>query len=689
MRQNEFTDENLAAFREAYSEVHDFARCQRPDGTFYGTSGVCRKGSQVGAKERPEKKGRKKAKAEKPKVEAPKKPTDYARGGTLKKDVPGPVAKAGTDKKIYQDQIAKANEYLKKDPDDEFAALMKQRAEKNLQPIVNSENLVEGIVKDVPAGTKVGFKSNGFLGTEFTTPGGTKVTTSFGQGDFNFQVNGKYDAGQVTDRKEQMAIARQVQRVWNAHRQNLPEGYVVMATAWGEDGRGASRIRAYERMGFSGIKSGTPKNPGTQYGRVEKGGKIVPADRAEQGQGSTLLMFAEKGLGKDLGLWYVAIFGVPEKKDDFSETDTLDFARCQRADGTFYGTSGTCRQGTKVGPREMKALKKAAAGGNARAAAALQVVEGKRTVQQAKAELGASPKKEMATKKKVEPQAAPAPKAAAKEGPATPKKEGYAPKEKKAKEDMGIRERISDKLTRMKNEGKLQAEIGFQNEAQIKQSVWNQMSKARARGDDQEVERLKRLRQARVDQMKANKEFAARLEKEVPAGTKLTVNDWGEAVMSTKVGRHTIEATYSPTRGFNYQVDGKYDTGSISSRRQQMQTALKVRSMWDATVRSLPVGSVISTSAYDGDGEKATNARIKAYKRLGFSDPTTRVQGRMFAVKTPDGRMVSSNKEDYEAQRYNSDSVFFEEAEETQERRMTQADELSAWYGILFPWEEL
>ena len=29
----------------------DFARCQRPDGTYYGTSGVCRKGTSVGAKE--------------------------------------------------------------------------------------------------------------------------------------------------------------------------------------------------------------------------------------------------------------------------------------------------------------------------------------------------------------------------------------------------------------------------------------------------------------------------------------------------------------------------------------------------------------------------------------------------------------------------------------------------------------
>ena len=45
MKSQEFTDEALAEF-------YDFARCQRPDGTFYGTGGVCRKGTPVEAKEK-------------------------------------------------------------------------------------------------------------------------------------------------------------------------------------------------------------------------------------------------------------------------------------------------------------------------------------------------------------------------------------------------------------------------------------------------------------------------------------------------------------------------------------------------------------------------------------------------------------------------------------------------------------
>lgn len=43
---------------ENFSESFDFARCQRADGSFYGTSGSCRLGKEAGAKEAPERKPR-------------------------------------------------------------------------------------------------------------------------------------------------------------------------------------------------------------------------------------------------------------------------------------------------------------------------------------------------------------------------------------------------------------------------------------------------------------------------------------------------------------------------------------------------------------------------------------------------------------------------------------------------------
>jgi len=56
--------------------------------------------------------------------------------------------------------------------------------------------------------------------------------------------------------------------------------------------------------------------------------------------------------------------------ENFSEEtlDVLDFARCQRADGSYYGTSGTCRKGRDVAGKgiDEKKLKAAAAANQAR-----------------------------------------------------------------------------------------------------------------------------------------------------------------------------------------------------------------------------------------------------------------------------------------------------------------------------------
>lgn len=60
-----FSEESLAKFAELANQTqaadfaegedtYDFTRCVRPDGSFYGTRGKCRKGSETGAKELPE-----------------------------------------------------------------------------------------------------------------------------------------------------------------------------------------------------------------------------------------------------------------------------------------------------------------------------------------------------------------------------------------------------------------------------------------------------------------------------------------------------------------------------------------------------------------------------------------------------------------------------------------------------------
>lgn len=64
----------VEAFAIAFAEAYDFARCQRPDGSFYGTSGQCRKGKEAGAKPEEPKKARaaKPAEPKAPKAAKPK-----------------------------------------------------------------------------------------------------------------------------------------------------------------------------------------------------------------------------------------------------------------------------------------------------------------------------------------------------------------------------------------------------------------------------------------------------------------------------------------------------------------------------------------------------------------------------------------------------------------------------------------
>jgi hypothetical protein len=71
-----------------------------------------------------------------------------------------------------------------------------------------------------------------------------------------------------------------------------------------------------------------------------------------------------------------------------------DFSRCQRADGSYYGTAGQCRIGKEVGAKDISMLKAATRAGNKKAKLALDVVEGRKTKAQARREL-----KEMETVK--------------------------------------------------------------------------------------------------------------------------------------------------------------------------------------------------------------------------------------------------------------------------------------------------
>lgn len=104
MRKDRFTEEALknaqalAALKYsedyedqlAYAEAYDFARCQRPDGSFYGTGGQCRKGKETG--DSPAKKETPRQKFNREELESPKNKADMDHAGLMKLMAKSPTA---------------------------------------------------------------------------------------------------------------------------------------------------------------------------------------------------------------------------------------------------------------------------------------------------------------------------------------------------------------------------------------------------------------------------------------------------------------------------------------------------------------------------------------------------------------------------------------------------------------------
>jgi len=87
-------DSAFESFGESAQDALDFARCQRPDGSFYGTSGQCRKGSPTGAKEKAAAKSKASKAADKTE-QLRQINTQEGRGGGVGKGGRSPVGKTG------------------------------------------------------------------------------------------------------------------------------------------------------------------------------------------------------------------------------------------------------------------------------------------------------------------------------------------------------------------------------------------------------------------------------------------------------------------------------------------------------------------------------------------------------------------------------------------------------------------
>lgn len=285
--------------------------------------------------------------------------------------------------------------------------------------------------------------------------------------------------------------------------------------------------------------------------------------------------------------------------DEFrGETQTFDFARCQRPDGSFYGTRGQCRKGVEVGPREMKAIKQAAAKGNPKAKAALDVIEGKKTKAQVKKELAGSVQKK-------------------------PKDGAYSPKSSKG--EIGVKATV------------IKDPFGDKPSAFDPATVQSKIDRVNSsKKPASEKKKLVKELELRKAQAEKNQALVKDLEKNLPKGAKLQVATEGIVISSKTPSGDTVTSTFSPQMGFAFKVNDSYNAGSVTDRAAQIQVASSVRSQYDALVKSLPVGHVVKTSAWTEDGKGAM--RQRAYEKMGFSKA---IPGdNITAVKQKDGTMA-------------------------------------------------
>lgn len=314
-----------------------------------------------------------------------------------------------------------------------------------------------------------------------------------------------------------------------------------------------------------------------------------------------------------------------------------DFARCQRPDGSFYGTRGKCRKGSEVGARVEEAPKP-------------------RRTQEKSPKVSSQPKqvKEKATSPE----------------PASKKPEGPVYKVRSEEKKPSLLQRLKDKIR-----GKAKVGIDLYDD---KESL--------SKHKDQIIERLKN-RNASKKQIKdvekywnrlisaaaENRAFADRLESSLPRGFKTDFEDDGIILTKKTKSGDKVVVSFSPSNGFHFNVNGTVDAGTVKNRRAQLEVAMSVRDAYNSVVKALPEGAIIKTAAWGGDGKG--EGRKNAYVRLGFSKPE-KEGGDMFAVKLEGNRMAPANGEQYDAKAKEVGSLWFAEK--------NTVEEVKTWLQAVF-----
>lgn len=292
----------------------DYSRCQRPDGSYYGTGGVCRKGAPVGAKEKSQKSlssisdKQLQDLSNRPEIPADQKKQLMAEIDKRKSGILRPISERNNEKspnelkaeaekdKADRDKLRAQGGYAPKggrsntSKDEEMNILYLEetlnlnRMDALKVKVVADKMIANGAsLGDDRSKPKLDVTEQGIaLRTR------TKSNKAFSElyinrdGTVGWTVNNNYLRDGVSrtglSRKDKLEIATASKQSWDIMVKSLPAGTLLNTTAATADGAGSNRVKAYQTMGFSKPYRNKPGNE--QLAIITKTG-VKPITRAK------------------------------------------------------------------------------------------------------------------------------------------------------------------------------------------------------------------------------------------------------------------------------------------------------------------------------------------------------------------------------------------------------------------------
>jgi len=251
-----------------------------------------------------------------------------------------------------------------------------------------------------------------------------------------------------------------------------------------------------------------------------------------------------------------------------------DFVRCQRSDGSYYGTTGKCRKGSEVSAKQKEALAKL-------------------KPEQLK-QLEKSPKLSSIQKKAVKEEIV-------KHSGVGGAKDKDGEEDAKAKYS-SLAKQSQEAMTR----GDMATAMKLNKEAMDVMAKINAQSEKKAPGAQEKAGKIDKL--------------LGELKKTDPIkGSEVSSDDKGVYIVN-KVGSHEVKTLITPkTDGsyeIGYKVNDSYTKGGVENDRERVRVALTAKRQYDKALSTLPEGTKVRAFAFDDDG--GGDVRRAAYGKLGF-----------------------------------------------------------------------